>query len=1171
MTDALRQQAMAADPALNAFVMANAGSGKTRTLVDRVGRLLLAGAAPGAVLCLTFTKAAASEMQQRLFERLGAWAVASDDDLRAALAALEQRGPDSLGAQDLRRARQLFARALETPGGLKIQTIHAFCEQLLRRFPLEAGVSPSFTAIDEAEAQDLRAEARDLVLELGRNHGHVALSEAFERLSVRLGHPGLVSLFADIEAARDALHAQLEAAAAVGGIEAQLMAAFDIDTLSETAVLDEAFGEDVFDAAAWEAGGKALSGCAGANDQAQGARMLAVLAHLSEAPDLAEAFAAALDIFFTKAGEERKSLMNKPAAAALPNVLELLTRESVRFERLRERVGRIRTAAVTRDVLVLAQAYLAVFRELKDARGLIDFGDQIAHARNLLTRRGGAAWVLYKLDGGIEHILVDEAQDTSPAQWDIIRALSSEFFAGQGVREDDRRTLFVVGDEKQSIFSFQGAAPERLLEEAQGYQVAVEASGRTFKSVGLLSSWRSTPEILAFVDRVFNDTERARALSPGGLVDRRDTPRHDARRVDAGTIDIWPLEREQAAEARDAWAVPDAAHARDSAVRTLARKLAREIKAMVTRGEQVFDRESGEARAATYGDVMVLVSKRGTMFETLLREMKRESVPVAGSDRLKLAAHPCYLDLIALGRAALSPTDDLTLAGVLRSPLCDVSEEALFRLAHDRGSMSLWERMATLKPGAHGLGPEDVEALGRARDLITWFQGEARSCAAFELYGRLLSRRDGSGLTCRQRFVTRIGIEAEDALNAFLDLVRARESRAITDLERTLAELSRIAPELKREMEESHGRVRVMTAHASKGLEAPIVILPDMLARARGGARLLLDGNGHAIWKLSDAEARCEQADAAKEREKLRAEQESLRLLYVGLTRARDRLVLAAAAGVRDAGEGGWWGAVQEAAAGAREATSASGIAIRRIGAEPGQVAARAKESLEPAALPDWLELPARAEQARSYSAPSRLDGDDDDLPAPSPLARSMGLDRFRRGILIHRLLERLADVPGHERQRLGERMLAREPGVSEAAREEMIGAALGVMDDARFAHVFGPGSRAEVPLVGRSEALPEPMLVSARIDRLVITPERVLAVDFKTQRPAPESESGVDQAAITQLAVYGAVLAELFPRREIATALLFTDGPRLIEIGAHTRQAALERLRQIGRESGKD
>jgi ATP-dependent helicase/nuclease subunit A len=895
MTDPRAAQREAADPRASIFVTANAGSGKTTTLVDRVARLLLGGALPEAILCVTYTKAAAAEMQRRLFQRLGDWSVMQDEDLRRQLAVLQGVEEDDFASAELSAARALFARALETPGGLKIQTIHAFCEKLLKRFPLEAGVSPGFKVMDDRDADEIAGEARERVAELVQL-GASRLADAYARLSVALAFDDFQAMFTAFETHRAAIAGYLERCGGEAAADVWVRCGFHRPT-TEAEVEAEAISG--IDFAAWRVAAQALVATAGVNDGKYAAKLQAA----ADAGD----FAKALDALFTAGGEGTPATIVATTKAFNTNerLRDALLNDQQALEHARERRCAARVGEDTVHALILAQAYVGAYAEAKRLRGALDFADLILKTCELLTRRADAAWVLYKLDGGIDHILVDEAQDTAPEQWAILRALTSEFFTDEGVagfRLGLERTLFIVGDEKQSIYSFQGADPERLRVETATYHAEIQAIGRRSAQIPLITSFRSTPEVLGFVDAVFAERDVWRGVPPP---EGESIVRHLAdRKNDQGCVDIWPLEREEPGDERDAWDEPLDLEGQHSANRRVAEKIAGEIKALVQRGDAV--REKGAWRGAHWGDVLILVRRRKALFEEILRALKRRGVPVAGADRLSLSAHIAFDDLMALARFVQFEDDDLTLAALLKAPFIGLGEDDLFRLAHGRTG-TLWRALQT-RAEERPLWAEAVQFLRRC-------QAEGRARRPFDFFSRLLGWTDGEGRSVRARMLTRLGAEAEEVLHEFLAQVLAAERSGIANLERLIQAFASLDITVKREMEGARGEVRVMTVHGAKGLEAPIVFLPETtLKRTARGSALLQTEDGGFLWAPTK-KADCAASREAREVRERKEEHEAQRLFYVALTRARDRLVLAGRINARDRIEnvGGWYAAAEAA------------------------------------------------------------------------------------------------------------------------------------------------------------------------------------------------------------------------------------------------------------------
>ena len=1149
-----RDQRRAADPKLNAFVTANAGSGKTKTLIDRVARLLLRDVKPASILCVTYTKAAAAEMQRRLFDVLGGWSVMPDDALRAKLFDLEgETAPrDELG---LSNARTLFAKALETPGGLKIQTIHAFCERLLRRFPIEAGVSPGFTVMDDQAAALIAGEARAAVAGYALDVEGL-LSDAYARLAVSLDFDSFEQMFSAFEQKRDAIADYVERVGGLTGMQGHVWkTCTDLDEpTSVEAIADAAYAS--LNRRLYNEAADVLSG--GTKTDIKCADGLRGTASIADA----------LAVFFTAKGEGTPAtwVAKTSGLKAREDLRMALLTEQDRLERVREDLRGAKVAETTVLVLALASAYAEAYALTKASRGALDFADLIGRTRDLVAERPDAAWVLYKLDDGIDHILVDEAQDTAPEQWDIVRRLTGEFWSGAGLRgADAERTLFVVGDEKQSIYSFQGADPRRLLDETRLYVDQITGSGRDARPVPLQVSYRSTPQVLAFVDSLLSLEE----VQIGVLPEGDNVVRHEPFRVDhKGCVDLWPLEREEKGEDRDAWDAPLDAEAETSANRRLARRIAREIDALVQRGDAVFDKElvrpdggRGDWRPAGYGDVIVLVRRRRVLFEEIIRALKQGRIPVAGADRLTLSAHIAFDDLMALARFVQFPGDDLTLAALLKTPFCGLGDDDLYALAKDRRPDSLW-RVLRRRAGERPDWTSALEFLERARVL-------ARGRAPFDFYGRVLGLTGPDGLSMRARMLTRLGAEAGDVLDEFLARTLAAESQGVRDLETLVHAFASLDISVKREMEGAGGEVRVMTAHGAKGLEAPIVVLPETtVTRTARGSPLLETADGGFLW-CARKDDDCVASAAARRARADREDQEAWRLLYVGLTRARDRLVLCGRidARTKDEAVGGWYAAMRRAfahpavAPEVRTVVGADGVAFERFGPDPDRLPRGQRVESAPAPLPDWAACQAPVEPpARRYASPSQL-AEQTWGPAPSPLAMVEGLGRYRRGELIHRLLQLLPDVPAAERRPAAQRLLARERDLTDAQRREMLAAAFGVIDDPRFADVFGPGSRAEAAIGGASPRLPAGLAGSGRGDPLLGAPPPGLVGDHKTNRPAPPGLSDADPAYLIQMSVYTAVLQEVFPGRRVEAALVWTDGPRLMPVPENIIAATLAAL----------
>jgi ATP-dependent helicase/nuclease subunit A len=1162
--ETVRRQAIASDPARSAWVSANAGSGKTHVLAQRVIRLLLAGTDPSRILCLTYTRAAAANMSDRVFGILSSWTMLPDEALGERIQAIEGRAP---GRRVLDQARRLFARALETPGGLKIQTLHAFCESVLQQFPLEANIAGHFELLDPMMEEALFAAARRELLTGAMGADAPDLREAFAAVLDRAGEHGLDALLEAIVRERDRLRAFIDAVAVDDPPYATLFEAFDF-TPGDTAagIAAQAWPLPGFTPAYFAAYAAAVEETGAANPQ----KFILPAARLgfAEADPVRRLDHLCEGLLKGNGGAYGgNSLGTKAVRARLPDLDDRYAEATTALIAARDRLTLFRLVSSTRSAATIADWLIGRYEQLKTGRGYLDFNDLITRTVRLLSRQDAGPWVLYKLDKGIDHILLDEAQDTSPGQWHVVRRLAEEFFAGVGARPGEMRTVFAVGDEKQSIYSFQGAAPDAFAESRHLFSARVRDAELQFEDVRLTLSFRSTPDVLAAVDRVFAEPEVRRGLS----ADDQPIAHNAIREGVAGHVELWPSLGPGTVEEPDDWTVA-VDHARAPAVR-LAENIARTIDRWLTSGEAVGD----DRRPLTAGDVLVLVRKRSAFVHALSRSLKERHIAVAGADRLNLADHIAVRDMIALGRFLLQPRDDLSLAALLKSPVFGFDEEALYRLAIDRG------RGVPLRSALRAAAGTDARCRIVAETLDRW-ANEAAYRRPFEFYAGVLGR-DG----IRARMVGRLGRDAGDILDEFLTFALAQERTGLPGLEMFLATLDQAAPEIKREMDQSRDEVRIMTVHAAKGLEAPVVFLVD------GGAQpfshthqpVLLPfrpKGAHAaapfwyLWRAS-GDLKCETSKALETAIAERADDEYRRLLYVGMTRAEDRLVVCGLHGKKQPQPTTWHSIVTRALSAAPEAREQVDpvvgpvvrFAVTRSDDTPAVASAsRSAAPAEAVIFPEDLrrELPPVPEPPRPL-APSGasalwIETEAQPVDGRSPVLDTASDPGFavRRGIALHRLLQALPDIEPDGRTAAASRYLDRvADDWPDGERERALSAVLAVLDAPDHAGLFAPGSRAEVSVMGKVEVRGVLRAVAGKIDRIAVGETEVLIVDYKTGLPGPSGSEAVPMAYVAQLALYRALLLPLYPGRAVRAALLYTEVPRLVPLADHRLDAALARL----------
>ncbi|MBV8615084.1 MAG: UvrD-helicase domain-containing protein, partial [Acetobacteraceae bacterium] len=750
----------------------------------------------------------------------------------------------------------------------------------------------------------------------------------------------------------------------------------------------------------------------------------------------------------------------------------------------------------------------------------------------------GAAWVLYKLDGGLDHLLLDEVQDTAPAQWAIAGALTAEFFAGSGARPG-RRTVFAVGDRKQSIFSFQGADPDAFEHWRGVLARRVRDAGETWRDVQLNVSFRSTAPVLALVDAVFADPAAA-----NGVTDRPLT-HHAHRAGNAGSVELWPLTPVPDADAPRPWHVPDENLGSKDAPRRLADALADWIR-RETDGSVLL---ASRGRPLAPGDVLVLVRRRNDFARALVRALKQKHVPVAGMDRMVLTDQPAVADLLALCDALLLPEDELQFACMLTSPIGGLSDESLMRLALGRRG-TLWEALRA-----------------RAFECTEW-------TAARDLFAALLARVDYATphallaealgpLGGRARLLGRLGPEAAEPIDELLRMALEYARTHPPSLQGFLHWLRESAATVKREAEGGGHVVRIMTVHNAKGLQAPLVILPDTTALPPREDGLLwaedaASGAPVPVWS-PNASLRCAAIEPLCAAALARQMEEHNRLLYVALTRAEDRLVVCGWNTRRPLQPGNWYELVErgfDQLASAEDAPfdlfpNAWPGTVRRYAtpqdvppATSGAVSAATPElPLQAWAgrSPDWVPLPPPPEPARpSPLAPSQpQDAGLGPVPAAaSPLAAAARTTRFQRGRLVHALLQHLPALPASARPDAARRYLARPgTGLSAGDVEALVAEVIAVLEHPVLAPLFGPSGRAEVPLTG----LVGNTVVGGLVDRLALFEDRVLIADYKTNRTTPAYADDVPLLYLRQMSAYRAVLRAAFPTRAVVCALVWT------------------------------
>ncbi len=1150
------RQLLAVDPRETVWLSASAGTGKTQVLSARVLRLLLQGdVTPSQVLCLTFTKAGATEMAGRINDVLARWVRAKPEALARDLKAI---GADfSPQVQD--RARTLFAQVLDCPGGgLRIDTIHAFAQWLLAAFPHEAGLTPGTRAMEDRDrAMLLRQVLGDLLVD-AEHRGDTATLNALAALSLRLG-PDDVERY--LLRCAEAHEVWFGTGAWQAPMRPRVNQLLGLAADASEAELAELCSDPVFDMASLR---RCLETLAAWNTGTGRDATAAIGNFLLATPDgRVEQLDELQFALFTKGDGAPRQLTN--ILKRDPDYESYIQRVATSLAAVFERRAMVRLAEWLTPALELGCNFALAWDKAKKREGFIDFDDQIRQAAELLGQPDLSGWIRYKLDRRFDHILIDEAQDTNAAQWQIIDALTGDFFAGEGAHGDKMRTLFVVGDYKQAIFRFQGTSPEnfriardRVRDMMRGaadnaQMLRSNIAVRRLQKLDLDRSFRTAHAVLDFVDQAIGKI----GYLGFGL---NKPPEVHVGEQRPGYVVLWQVVGQAATEGEDGDEDDDASEGwLGRADRKLADKIALQIRQWMDNGFPLLkgQKPGEEPRRAGPGDVMVLVRKRKELAGLIVARLYAAGVPVAGVDRLRLGAPLAVRDLNAALRFAAQPFDDLTLASLLVSPLIGWTQEQLLEHGYRPDKVRLWGHLRQI---SH---PDVAAAMTLLLDLLARADFEPPQAL---LHWLLVGPWQG-----RRKLVARLGREANDPIDELLNAANAYAASDTPSLQGFLRWFDAGEGELKREAGKAGALVRVMTVHGSKGLQAPIVILADAADnphRNRGGALELDDPasehagdkqprriplpplrNEEKLGRIAAEAAKVQQAEL----------EEHWRLLYVAMTRAEEALFIGGSLGPREKepAPDSWYARLAQLFTADEWLNDPIWGALLEHGESPVPVAAKAAIGGDDGrpVLPEWLIAPLGPEPRPARPlVPSSLG---EDIAADPPFPPGVAQAAARRGVLMHKLLERLPELAVAERMAAAQAWLERAAAEFDAAtRSEMADAALAVLEHPEWQALFSPAALAEVPIA----ALVGERVVAGTIDRLLITQERIWLVDFKTARRPPASLDEVPVAVLRQMAAYVAALEVSFPGRLVEAALLYTQLPQLIAIPSdiidHHKQA---------------
>ncbi len=1121
----------AINPNFSVWVNASAGTGKTKILIDRVLRLLLENKRN--ILCLTFTNAAANEMENRIHSILSKWAICSESELIMDLEQLDFFPMSSqcvtLGSQHpylssqcvtlgsrknkdyLTRARRLFSE-LENLG-LTIQTIHAFCYKLISSFPIEAGIAPNCTLSKCKELHSIifnkvlhNETVQDSINFIATEIDENKLRDLLYTLCVKRSMSANDSKYIkDKLSAPDEIHdLQSETIEHVGRLA---------EILSEGSKRDQSYSEILYSTVIPAGIQKKRTSVSYSDDTG-------IKWNDTKIENLAK-------VFLKSESHEKKSI----SSIATKSILEKFkdaeqTIESVQnvvFTHIRD-MNSYQIFKRTSSLLGVFKVYVDLYNSEKSKNALLDYNDIINLATNLLSNPNYKDWILFNLDQKIDHILVDEAQDNSISQWKIITNLCDEFFAGN----DEKRTLFVVGDVKQSIYRFQGANPH-LFNYMQQY-FHTKTGGRDWISCQLEKSFRSTPEVLMLVDRIFNNFRAEISFNDNEI---KHVPH---RENDQGYIEIWPALPRRKEKEQQALQIPlTCKEGYTIADRLLAQTIANRIHNWLNEGRILVAKD----RHIEPRDIMVLVRQRNVLVDYIISELKKANVPVVGRDYFRIMDYIAVQDLIALAEFLLLQANDLALANALKSPLFNFTEDDLFNIAYDRKEHSLWERLQDY----HGVIYSELNY------LINLSYAES----PLTLFTHILR-------TGKKKFAARLGLECFEVLDEFMNLVLQFENPSLQAFVQWIKENN---PEIKNDMQSERNAVRIMTIHKSKGLQAPIVFLVDTNTVPRNSERIIFDGTEVPFWCGKNNNAYCDQV---KREKKLEDYNEYLRLLYVALTRAEDELYILSKEPVQ---KGSWYdlitqyGTSYEKKQAYLQPIFKEKVEVLCVNANypyiykkrdsfdvpvislPPALAHSSVSSQRPPLSSQCLTLekeekPASATHSSMSFQHLMLESrKKEPVSATWMTNRGTGMtesstgmtDGYARGLIIHSILQYMPKIEKERRKNWVRKYL---DNINTSEDKDEIYSKILAFNE-KYGYLFDLEGKSEVTLSGIIDG----KSVLVRLDRLCITQDKAIIIDYKSHRNV--SVSSLNEIK-KQMLTYKTLVQEISPNKQVEFMVIWVE-----------------------------
>lgn len=1122
------------------WVAASAGSGKTTILVNRLLSLLVNDVDISKVICITYTKTAAHEMKERIYEELAKWVKLNDESLVKEVK--KNTNLKSVGKNFLKKARTLFSRVIDNIDDLKIFTIHSFCQQIISRFPIEAGILPNFEVIEDFKVNELIDEAKDEVFSsVGENnilYSYVKnLIEDNSENDFNKLINCLISNRKDFELIQDKDY------------ESDLKELLNVRYINTKDLEDEFLNynySEIIKLAEIIESGK-FTDC----EKEQFGGIGSFLRQVNEEYSSKSIFDY-LNIFLTKQLEKRK--LNGILKKLDDYYIDVLLNECERCFNFVQNYENIKVYNYTVAVINIAFKIIENYKKLKNKNSYLDFDDLIIIALRLLENTEYSAWVNYKLDNGIEHILVDEAQDTSSLQWRIIRNLSGDFFSGE-TKNENERTLFVVGDEKQSIFSFQGANPKMFDENRIFYKEIIENSRKFFTEVSLRYSFRSLGNILQFVDTVFKDEAYIKKIS-----NKDKNIIHKNVRDGVGLVELWPKLSVKKKE-KDNWDIDFDSTEEAKKLELLAECIGSKIKYLIESDRVILDRKTKKFRRIKAGDIMVLFKKRDEIFLSYFTKYLNENnIANSGYDRLDLFKDIIIEDFIALFNFVIFQEDDLNLANIMKSPFLELKEDDLYELCRYKidNEVSLFSAMKSNKK------------YKKQCDFLFDIIEKSKILSIYDLYFYLL---ENCGI--RIRILERFGKNANEILNGFFDFIKSYEKNNNTaTLLSFLYFINNNENIIKKELNDKD-QVKIMTIHNSKGMQSPIVFVANCNVKIREGQDDSLFWSAKEEYKIPIYKKGTTSKVVADIKQNFGYEEHSeyFRLFYVAMTRAENELYLCSCGDEKSSeDEDGkeekkhtWYDLSKDAmldleakevkfdfSEGEKKFVFGEETFISDITFDidknvdlKDKNENECENNIEKQQLLNDLLKYRVEEQAERVISPSQFYSHTDKDNLYTKLN-----DNIVRGNAVHKLLEILPDVKVKDREKLADICLAKSfSKLSLADRNEIKDIVIDILENEKFKKFFIENSKGEVEIVGKILEDGEELMVSGKIDRMVETKDKILILDYKNTAKHYESCTELPKSYLKQLELYKKLVERIYKDKVVECYILITTWGELIRV----------------------